>query len=63
MSGPESAQPVEDQEEVARDSRATGGDAPAAGTIREREHLAERDVEDGEDGDGESGDGEGSSVG
>ncbi|HEX2027811.1 MAG TPA: hypothetical protein VHF25_07400 [Nitriliruptorales bacterium] len=61
MSDPESAEPAEEQEDVARESRATGGDAPAAGSIGEREDLAQRDLEHGrddQDGDGEGGDGD-----
>lgn len=52
MSQPEQTNgPPEDQDDVARGSRGTGGDAPAAGSIEEREQVAEPEAsEDGDEG-------------
>jgi primase-polymerase (primpol)-like protein len=53
----EARQPDAPQEELNRESRATGGDAPAAGSIEEREAVAadEDHLFDG-DGDDDGGD-------
>lgn len=39
----EAGQPERSQEELNRESRSTGGDAPAAGSIAEREAIAADD--------------------
>jgi hypothetical protein len=45
MSSTDDPEPHDDQREEAEDSRDTGGDAPAAATIDEREAVAEDEDE------------------